>query len=90
MKTIHLKYYEVTLEDSGLTARHVGNFYSLNDANTAVEQSKKKGWYGSPKLIDKTIKIFENYLEFTRTDKDNIREAALKKLTKEEKEALGI
>ena len=95
MKEIKFSYYEVSYDpndDLGgyHSKRVIGRFTNNSDA---TKFAKGKGSWGAnadvKHVIDKIV-IWESYDEAIGADKEVARQQALKKLTKAEREALGL
>lgn len=95
MKTHKFSYYEVSYDpnvDLGGSHRNVviGKFTKSADAEKFAEG---KGAYGSNadvKYVTKSITIFESYEEAIGSVQDAKKQAALSKLTKEERKLLNL
>lgn len=83
------KCWEVSKEDEYpfLSSTILGHFTKKEDADLVLEKAGLKGLVRE-KTMDVTI--FESYKEYLSFKAASIRETALKKLTEEEKEALGL
>lgn len=94
MRKIKLKYYEVSYDanvDWGGTRdiRVIGKFSYYEDAK---EYAKGRGAYGDANVtnVNKTIIIFDTLDEALGKHEEEMKEKALKKLTKAERELLGL
>lgn len=94
MKTFHLNCYEA-YTNSDLTegrgvAVHIGYF---TDEDAAIRAAEHKGPMGTSawvRQVDKVIKVFEDFGEFEKEQRNEARARGLSKLTQEEREALGL
>lgn len=68
----------------------IGYFKKSTDAERAVKGKGVMGTDGDVKYTTLTVKVFENYQEYTAENVIRTREIALSKLTKEEKLVLGL
>lgn len=89
MITFKQKVY-TAVGDSENSSYVIGYFLRERDATQA---SVGKGWYGGdarirPEVLN--IQIFESYKEFEDSLVENKKQAALSKLTEEEKKLLGL
>lgn len=95
MKEIKVSYYEVSYDpNTDLGGYHsktvIGKFTNNSDA---IKFAKNKGAWGADADVEhvtKKIVIWESYDEAIGADKEATRQKALKKLTKVEREALGL
>lgn len=90
MITFEKECYEAVVDRDERSSCHFGYFTSETDA---LRASKGKGWWGGDGHVSRTtvrVVIYENLNEYDAQLLDNIKKAALAKLTKDEKELLGL
>lgn len=88
MKQFEMDCYEVQEADGGgMYSNHLAFVSSLSLAETLV--NKSKGWR-SHKPYKKLITIFDTMEEIEANSKSNLRKAGLAKLSRAEKDALGL
>lgn len=89
MKKIEIDCFEVTEPDgAGMHNLHVA-YASSKTVADAIAQSNN-GWPGYVNAYKKTIVIVDSVDEYRQLRADGKREAALAKLTEDDKKALGL
>ncbi len=79
-----------TSEDGYGGYKQIGYFINHTDARDAVRGKSSWGRDGSVTPVKLHIKVYENLEEYDAGARDKMKQAALGKLTKREKELLGI
>jgi len=94
MKKVEIKGYEILINSDSVEGRgHMITYAYASNLSTANEIAKGKDTMGSDgtvRPINKTIEIFDTHQEFLDSKKEDKRQAALNKLTSEDKEILGL
>lgn len=94
MKTYDLNFtcFEVTEPDGGgMQSNHVAYFSSRTEAEQFVKNSDR-GWpkYIREKTINHNYIVLDRAEEFGQLKRENLKQCALSKLSKEEISALGL
>lgn len=94
MKTYDLNFtcFEVTEPDGGgMQSNHVAYFSSRTEAEQFVKNSDR-GWpkYIREKTINHNYIVLDRTEEFDQLKRENLKQRALSKLSKEEISALGL
>lgn len=88
MSTVIIEGFEVLSADGdGRGETHMAYFADENSAKQLVAQSP--GWIRM-RPYSKTIVVYETFGEYVNAQVEALRAKALAKLTKEEREALGV
>jgi hypothetical protein len=93
MKNFVIDGFEVvgnSSEDGRGPSYHVAYASKLSVAQDIAIGKGPMGSVGTVNKISKTIKVFDSFLEYQNDLIEQVKENALKKLTTEEKKALGL